>query len=259
MWTVRSRNFSLSLHLWAWPYEAPNLYLADGVDLKIVGPTKNVTTIPIAESRSVAVDGVGNAFISGANGFITRVSKEGAVSLFASGLNSPYGMAFRPKRYSDTEAGVGDLFIAETDGGVVSEYAMDGKRTVFASGGNPKFLAFELILPGKLLNISTRLDDQTGDDVLIGGSSCVAKMATPAVAMVEVYDLDKDADSELANISTRGFVQTGDDCMIGGFIIDQSETARVLVRAIGKSLAERYGRGAQRAPESVSRSVRHGW
>ena len=59
-----------------------------------------------------------------------------------------------------------------------------------------------------------------------------------AVAMVEVYDLDKDADSELANISTCGFVQTGDDCMISGFIIDQSETARVLVRAVGKSLAD---------------------
>ena len=39
-----------------------------------------------------------------------------------------------------------------------------------------------------------------------------------------------------ANISTRGFVQTGDDVMIGGFILDGTETRRLLLRAIGPSL-----------------------
>src|SRR5262249_44289133 len=39
------------------------------------------------------------------------------------------------------------------------------------------------------------------------------------VALVEVYDLDQAADSQLANISTRGLVQTGDNVMIGGFIV----------------------------------------
>ncbi len=62
--------------------------------------------------------------------------------------------------------------------------------------------------------------------------------ATTGVAMVEAYDLNPDANSELANISTRGLVQTSDDCMIGGFIIQQSESARVLIRALGKSLED---------------------
>jgi hypothetical protein len=41
----------------------------------------------------------------------------------------------------------------------------------------------------------------------------------------------------LGNISTRGLVQTGDQVMIGGFIIDGNAPKRVLIRAIGPSLA----------------------
>jgi hypothetical protein len=57
------------------------------------------------------------------------------------------------------------------------------------------------------------------------------------VGLFEVYDLDQTVDSRLANISTRGFVATGDDVMIGGTIITGKEPARVLLRAIGPSLA----------------------
>ena len=266
------------------------------------------------------MDGVGNAFVSSSLGTITQITPLGVVTTFASGLTTPNGMAFRPKRYSDQEPGVGDLFVAETQAGEVSRFAMDGVRHVFGTGGNPKFLAFELILPGKLLNISTRLNALTDDDVLIGGfiiagdepkdvllraiGPSLGEGETPVpgaledpmlelhmpdgtvvtnddwqsdqeteieetgtapddpresamrltlepgiytaivrgkdrgtgIAMVEAFDLNKDANAELANISTRGFVQTGDDCMIGGFIVDRSESARVLIRALGKSL-----------------------
>ena len=63
---------------------------------------------------------------------------------------------------------------------------------------------------------------------------------TTGVGLVEVYDLDQAADSELANISTRGFVDTEDNIMIGGFIIgpeDLGDTT-VMVRAIGPSLGD---------------------
>ncbi len=61
---------------------------------------------------------------------------------------------------------------------------------------------------------------------------------TTGVGLVEVYDLDPAAKSSLGNISTRGFVDTGDNVMIGGFIIGAgNESARVLVRGIGPSLA----------------------
>jgi hypothetical protein len=59
------------------------------------------------------------------------------------------------------------------------------------------------------------------------------------VGVVEVYDLNQTANSNLANISTRGYVDTGNNVMIGGLIVSGGVgggTARVLVRAIGPSL-----------------------
>jgi hypothetical protein len=55
------------------------------------------------------------------------------------------------------------------------------------------------------------------------------------VGLVEVYDLDRAANSKLANISTRGLVQTGANVMIGGFIV-LNGNQKVIVRAIGPSL-----------------------
>jgi len=63
------------------------------------------------------------------------------------------------------------------------------------------------------------------------------KDGTSGVGLVEGYDLDQAADSQLANISTRGFVETESNVMIGGFILGSgSGTTNILVRAIGPSL-----------------------
>jgi hypothetical protein len=59
------------------------------------------------------------------------------------------------------------------------------------------------------------------------------------VGLVEVYDTNGAASSQLANISTRGFVQTGNNVMIGGFILGGSASStQVAVRGIGPSLAQ---------------------
>ncbi len=61
------------------------------------------------------------------------------------------------------------------------------------------------------------------------------------IGLVEVYDNDQAADSELANISTRGFVQTGNEVMIGGFALGgNNNPSQVAVRARGPSLSS-YG------------------
>ncbi len=58
------------------------------------------------------------------------------------------------------------------------------------------------------------------------------------IALVEVYDLDETAGSNLTNISTRGFVQGGEHVLIGGFILgNKNGGSRVVVRAIGPSLS----------------------
>ena len=59
---------------------------------------------------------------------------------------------------------------------------------------------------------------------------------TTGVALVEIYDLGMNANSQLANISTRAFVQTADNVLIGGFIVLGQQSGRVIVRAIGPSI-----------------------
>lgn len=56
------------------------------------------------------------------------------------------------------------------------------------------------------------------------------------IGLVEAYDLDSVAGSQLANISTRGVVRTGEDVMIGGLIIVGSTAQKLIVRAMGPSL-----------------------
>ena len=65
------------------------------------------------------------------------------------------------------------------------------------------------------------------------------KNNTTGIGVVEVYNNDRDANSQLANISTRGFIQGGDNVMIGGFILGGStENSRIALRGIGPSLAQ---------------------
>jgi hypothetical protein len=58
--------------------------------------------------------------------------------------------------------------------------------------------------------------------------------------LVELYDISPLSHSKLGNASTRGSVGTGDNVVIGGFIVGDVDSATVVVRAIGPSLAA-YG------------------
>jgi len=78
------------------------------------------------------------------------------------------------------------------------------------------------VAPGNYTAIVSGVNDMTG------------------VALVEVYDLSPDTASILGNISSRAFVQTGDNVMIGGFIVQGTQTKRVIIRAIGPELTQ-YG------------------
>jgi hypothetical protein len=61
------------------------------------------------------------------------------------------------------------------------------------------------------------------------------------VALIEVYDAvtgTSIAAQDLVNISTRGFVDTGEGSLIAGFVVSGNAPKRVLIRAIGPSLAQ---------------------
>ncbi|HEV3409596.1 MAG TPA: hypothetical protein VG095_04845, partial [Chthoniobacterales bacterium] len=75
-----------------------------------------------------------------------------------------------------------------------------------------------------------------------------AEAGGSGVGVLEIYEADQTSASRLANISTRGVVGSGDEVMIGGFIARGPGRVRVLVRAIGPSLAQHGISGALADP-----------
>jgi hypothetical protein len=62
---------------------------------------------------------------------------------------------------------------------------------------------------------------------------------TTGIGLVELYDLDSGSSARVVNISTRGEVTTADRVLIGGFILGGDAPTRVLMRALGPSLASK--------------------
>jgi hypothetical protein len=57
------------------------------------------------------------------------------------------------------------------------------------------------------------------------------------IGLVEVFDADDAATSQLVNLSTRGPVQTGANVMIGGFVIDGNAPKTVMLRGRGPTMS----------------------
>ncbi len=62
--------------------------------------------------------------------------------------------------------------------------------------------------------------------------------ADPGIALVEVYDADDSREPRLVNVSARSRVGTGDDVLIAGFVLEGPGTMRLLIRAVGSTLAD---------------------
>jgi predicted outer membrane repeat protein len=93
------------------------------------------------------------------------------------------------------------------------------------NGGPTKTMALQAGSPGIDSSDSTSTRDQRN----------YLRFNSPDLGAVEFAGT---IPNTLANISTRAFVQTGDNIMIGGFIISGTGTQRVMIRAIGPSLAQ---------------------
>jgi gluconolactonase len=57
------------------------------------------------------------------------------------------------------------------------------------------------------------------------------------VALLEVYDASSSTAAAVVNASTRAYVGTGDSVLIPGFVIGGTGTLRLLIRAVGQTLA----------------------
>jgi hypothetical protein len=141
-------------------------------------------------------------FLSTGDGTVQRIVNDALdPAPLASGLGDLSGMDFRPARFSGDTEGVGDLYVADRSGQILI-VKPNVPVQQFASGGEPNFLIFETAVPTPTptptptstptptpspsgtptptpgatptpashpLNISTRVDVETGDNVGIGG------------------------------------------------------------------------------------------
>ena len=75
--------------------------------------------------------------------------------------------------------------------------------------------------------------------------------SAPRLGIVEVFDLEPAASSQLGNLSSRGFVGTGDNVLIGGLIVGPPTrgNASILVRSLGPSLSSLGVAGALPDPK----------
>ncbi len=64
-----------------------------------------------------------------------------------------------------------------------------------------------------------------------------APEGTSGVVLLETYDASPTGSSYLVNASTRAFVGTGDNVLIPGFVISGPGAVKVLIRAVGPTLA----------------------
>ena len=174
-------------------FDGLNRYVANGASVFKVAPDGTRTDIdPGDGSRDVTLDTGGNVFVSTDDGGITKIKTDGTIMPFASGLIDPWGLAFRPKRYSRDVEAVGNLLVADTGAGQIYQYTVDGNRTLFGTaGGSPNFLAFETIFPPKAdFNGDGKSDilwqnNSTGQRViwLMNGTSYLRSAGLPTVAI----------------------------------------------------------------------------
>jgi hypothetical protein len=127
---------------------------------------------------------------------IMKISPDGTVEQFATGttLQDPNGLAFLPALIGGGDQG--NILAADSGAGNILQFTKMGEGDTFGTFGNPNFIAFEkgFVLPtptptptptvsptvtptptptptpsDKALNLSTRVDVQTGTNVGIGG------------------------------------------------------------------------------------------
>jgi hypothetical protein len=197
--------------------------LKNGVVTRVTADgTKTIVASLLPGPDGIAFDHAGNYFVSvfGASvneGIIYKYAPTGRTT-FASSLRNPEGLAFDA---------AGNLYEADTASGTINKFTPAGAKSLFASVHAVRRLAFAL-------NGDLYAADNIGtiSKVTPGGTVSTFKLVSNVAGLAVEPPL-----SQPLNISTRVNVQTGDNALIGGFIATGTATKRLMVRAIGPSLA----------------------
>lgn len=244
---------------------------ASTVDKFTPGGVRTVFTTSVNQPTGLGFDRAGNLFVANqGNQAMGKFLPTGAVTTFATNLGLPFGVAVEPlyglalNIATRVRVQTGDNTLI---GGFIITGTQSKKIIIRAIGPSLSFQGIPGALQDPVLevyNSSNQLlamndswratqealiketgvaptDDREAAGVFTlppGNYTAVVrgKGSDTGLGLVEVYDLDQAADSELANISTRGRVETGDNVMIAGFIIG-ANGGRVMLRALGPSLA----------------------
>jgi hypothetical protein len=200
----------------------------EGINLDVIGydlVTSNPTPTPTPAPSSTVLGNISTRLrvLTGDNvligGFIVTGTQPKRVILRAIGPSLPVAGAL-----SDPI-----LELRNSSGGLIAfddDWPTGGQQAEIIATGIPPTNDLESAI------VATLPANNSAYTVVVRGYNNLT-----GIGVVEAYDLDRTVDSKLANISTRGFVSTGDNVMIGGTIIIGSDPARVLLRAIGPSLA----------------------
>jgi len=196
------------------------LYVADYVTGTISRLTPPATTIPRASNISTrGVVGGGDdvligGFVVGGTAPKTVVITAAGPSLAAAGISSPLpDPVLTLVRSSDGEV------LAVNDDWQVSPAAARIAEAGLAPADPHESAIMVTLPPGAYTTVVSGA----------GG-------ATTGVGIVGVYEVDH-PETPLVNLSARGQVLAADNVMIGGFVIQGSGPQRVVVTAIGPSLA----------------------
>jgi arylsulfate sulfotransferase len=118
----------------------------------------------------------------------------------------------------------------------------NSSRTLIATNDNWQSDPNHFVVESNGLTPANPSESATAQTLAPGAYTVIVtgKDATPGIGLVELYDLSPLSNSKLRNMSTRGSVGTQDNVLISGFIVGDVESATVVVRALGPSLAA-YG------------------
>ena len=120
---------------------------------------------------------------------------------------------------------------------VLSVYNSSG--ALIATNDNWESDPNHFIVESNGLTPANRLESATVQTLAPGAYTTIVtgKDPTPGIGLVELYDISPLSNSKLGNTSTRGSVGTGDNVLISGFVVGDVDSATVIVRALGPSLA----------------------
>ena len=195
-----------------------------------------------APIRELTRDRAGNLYATSGSS-VFRVTPEGVKTTVATVVGQTlYGLTVDP---------AGNLFVSTDESAVYKFPAAGGGAVLFASLVQPYHMGSDAA--GNIY-VSGRSGSSSNGQAFIyrlspDGGSTVAAGAQRSEGNDGFYGFDIEPPrGKPLNISTRVQVHTGDDALIGGFIITGSAGKKVMLRAIGPSLAKAGITGALQDP-----------